>query len=181
MTATPGPLSDGTFPVTGSGSQHFCSFPVLQTHNHNLKGLTLRLCFVSLSHCNHPPPPAPLTDFLRGGEQAEEHHHPAGELHHGGHQEGVLHAETHHAVSPFTSTQGDLMARRCWGRGRGSDLVAVLQHHGSQEGTEDVTHRGAGAPQAEHEATPEKQGRARVLILKIKFIKTNKNDSLHLF
>ena len=39
---------------------------------------------------------AVLTDFFRGGQQAEEHHHPTGKLHHRGHQEGVLNTATHY-------------------------------------------------------------------------------------
>lgn len=60
------------------------------------------------------------------------------------------------------------MAWRSWGdgEGEGTDLVAVLQHHGSKEGPEDVTHGGAGTPEAEHEAAPAKQGQAEFLILK---------------
>ena len=34
-----------------------------------------------------------------------------------------------------------------------SHLISILEHAGSQEGPQDVAHRGAGTPQAEHEAT----------------------------
>lgn len=172
--------------MTGSGSQHFCSFPVLQTHNNNLKGLTLRLCFVSLSHCNipppptHPTPPRPLlpTSFGEVSRPKNTTTPPANcttEV-----TRKAYCTQKHTALCHLSPAHREIKWHGGAGGG-GSDLVAVLQHHGSQEGTEDVTHRGAGAPQAEHEAAPEKQGRARVLILKIKFIKTNKNNSLHLF